>query len=65
MNFNRVVLLIGDIVGCMQTVDLPEIKSLGSYDVSIRLHPNVQGNFKVCFRSDPQMVLCLNHTSRL
>lgn len=29
------------------TVDLPEIKSLGSYDVSIRLHPNVQGKFKV------------------
>lgn len=28
-------------------VDLPDIKKLGTYDVSVRLHPNVEGKFKV------------------
>ena len=28
-------------------VDLPDIKKLGTYDVSVRLHPNVTGKFKV------------------
>lgn len=27
--------------------DLPDIKKLGTYDVSVRLHPNVVGKFKV------------------
>lgn len=30
-----------------KNVDLPDIKKLGTYDVSVRLHPNVVGKFKV------------------
>lgn len=28
-------------------LDLPEIKTLGTYDASIKLHPEVTGTFKV------------------
>lgn len=28
-------------------VDLPDIKKLGTYETTIRLHPNVTGRFKV------------------
>ena len=28
-------------------VDLPDIKKLGTYEATIRLHPNVTGRFKV------------------
>ncbi len=30
-----------------RNVTLPDIKSLGSYDASVRLHPEVVGTFKV------------------
>ena len=28
-------------------LNLPDIKKIGTHDVSIRLHPNVTGNFKI------------------
>lgn len=31
----------------LQDVELPEIKTLGTYDTSVKLHPEVSGNFKV------------------
>lgn len=31
----------------MQDVELPEIKTTGTYDASVKLHPEVSGTFKV------------------
>ncbi len=31
----------------MQDVELPEIKTIGTYDASVKLHPEVSGTFKV------------------
>jgi len=35
-----------------RAVDIPDIKTLGTYDVSIKLHPEVTGSFKVVVVKD-------------
>lgn len=35
-------------------IDLPDIKKLGTYEVTIKLHPNVTGRFKVVVQKEKE-----------
>ncbi len=35
-----------------KAMDIPEIRTLGTYSVSVRLHPEVLGQFKVVVQKD-------------
>jgi Ribosomal protein L9, C-terminal domain len=40
---------------CWQNVVLPDIKALGTFSASIRLHPEVIGEFKVVVQKEKQV----------